>query len=136
MCGRPDDIPMQFSCHGCDVLCPYRSLVNRSRGSTHIAAIPATASFSADSLSPRLSVKRTLAGQSGQCPVTCLSNGLSDIKISGRDDGQEAGNGSSVLSPSEDGIQQPVTDCVVDLSDKSTRWRELQLCAYYPIQDD
>lgn len=37
----------------------------------------------------RLSVKRSFAGQTGKCPETGFFDGLSDIKIAGRDDGQK-----------------------------------------------
>jgi len=38
-----------------------------------------------------MSVKRSLSGHAGQCPATCLFDGLSDIKIGGRNDGQKGG---------------------------------------------
>nr|WP_272739283.1 recombinase family protein [Klebsiella pneumoniae] len=36
-----------------------------------------------------LSAKRSLVGHAGHCPAKLLHNGLSDIKIGGRNDGQE-----------------------------------------------
>src|SRR5574343_840870 len=36
-----------------------------------------------------MSVKRSLVGHAGLCPAKLLHNGLSDIKIGGRNDGQE-----------------------------------------------
>ena len=44
-----------------------------------------------------LSVKRSLAGHAGHLSDNYLINGLSDIKIDGRNDGQKGGNGVNRL---------------------------------------